>query len=257
MNSPCKFSMSTIAAAGLALGLALQPVTMADEVLESFESYSDSAIIGNSFDNLNPVNTAPDPANVMATFGNPFTNVNDIVATTASPLAGNVSANMVAEWGQAPSDPFFAGAVLDFVSKFGSTKDLSKFTGAKMLLSAQTTTMGGTTGTSMLQLVVSDGTYSYASDTVALNAMNDEYSFLFSDPFTVSDRSGLPPGNDPSFSTILGNAQRIGFALVRSGFSDDVESITFDNITLTPEPASAMLFGAGLWLIASGRRRRA
>jgi len=226
-------------------------------VLESFEGYSDGQVIGNSFDNLNPANTAPAAPNTMASFGAPFNNVNDITATATSPLAGNVSGQFIAEWGQATAGPYVAGALLDFVAKNGSTRNLRLFTGMSILLSSSITSAGNTPGVSGLQLVVSDSTYSYASDMVALGAVNNEYSFLFSDPFGISDRSGLAPmPNEPTFLDVLGNAQRVGFSLVRSGFSNDVETVSFDNLTLIPEPASVVLLMVGMGTVLTSRRRR-
>lgn len=63
------------------------------------------------------------------------------------------------------------------------------------------------------------------------------------------------PVDDRDFDGTLASVSGIGFRLLR-GTSNGVEGFSFDNVALTPEPASAVLLGVGMLLIGTRRSRR-
>jgi len=218
----------------------------ADIVLYNFESFSDGALLGDG--------AVLDAGEVLKTFGLPIGNqsapqVTSVNATTASSITlqgGSVSARFTADWSLDVASPFFAGMML-----VNSQTDLS----ANSISGATIDFRSTGAGTSTLSLLINDGTTSYEHNAATIVGGDATYSFDFTNAgnWTFTDGNGAT-----TYSQVLSNAQFIGFTLTRVGATSDIETVTFDNLTLAqvPEPATLVLLGTAMVFLKKPRTRR-
>ena len=100
-------------------------------------------------------------------------------------------------------------------------------------------------------MLISNGTDSYEHNGLAILAGDNTYSF----DFTIPGNWVLTQGS-ATYSAVLGNAQFIGFTLLRPGISTDIETITFDNVVLVSEPSSILLRAVGALMLAAKPNRK-
>ena len=175
----------------------------------------------------------------------------------------NTEINNIAD-GDPNNDPpadFFAGAL--FKNQTG-LNDLSKTTGWFIELG-----YNGEVAETRLQAIISDREYSYGlvnPVTLVTGAGGALYGFSIDEAdYVITDRPvGADPVNDRSFSDVLSNVTAFGIALLRPNNSiseqfigsDPIATVTLDNITVTPEPSSMILLGAGCMLFVGSRKLR-
>lgn len=234
----------TILAAFAAVVILLTtPATSGDLVLYDFESNTDNDILGDG--------PTLQGGEILTTFGTPIGNQGGetpplssaVKATMTNPITlggGSVSARFTANWDLDPFAPFFAGLLM-----VNAQTDLTPYQLVRIDLRSTEA------GTTTLALVIKDNDTSYEHTATAILPGDDAYAFGLTDPSSWV-RSDGDPGK--SYSDVLGNAQFIGFTLGRSSASSAVETVTFDNLTLVvPEPATLMLMGVGIIVLAGTR----
>ena len=127
----------------------------------------------------------------------------------------------------------------------------------------------GETTDTKLQAIISDREYSYGLATpldLESDASGEVLFFsLNENDYIITDRpEGADPVNDRSFSDVLSNVTAFGIALLRPNTRNDdqfvggtpIATVTLDNITIIPEPASMVLLGAGCMLLVGSRKLR-
>ena len=231
-----------LTALGLTVALAIATDASAQVTLYDFEANSDLDILGDG--------ATLDAGEVLTTFGFPIGNQSApqetaVRARTASPITlsgGTVSARFTADWSLDGASPFFAGIQL-----VNAQTDLSLFSQGTIDLRTDFP------GVSTVGMLISDGTNDYEHLGLTTLAGDNTYTFDFTNPSNWV-RTSLDPSF--SYSDVLGNAQFIGFTLLRSGATTDIETITFDNVVLVPEPSSILLMAVGAVVLAAKPNRK-
>jgi hypothetical protein len=213
------------------------PSSLAAGTLYDFNSYNDGDILGDG--------ATIQMGEVVKTFGEPIGNqvapqVTQISATNVTPLGGSgLSATFTTSWGLSPQPAPFAGIMM-----VNPMTDLSTQNFATIDVRATGP------GTVTVALLINDGTTSYEHNSTTILAGDNNYNFGFNTPgdWTFTD------GNvATTYAQVLANSQFLGFTLARAAPTSDINTITFDNLVVVPEPASISLIAFGVLLL---RKRR-
>ena len=155
---------------------------------------------------------------------------------------------------QIPVDPTgFNGASI--LKNLGGATDLSGYGSASVLSESLDAPNG--VSSAQISLSITDGNTTYQSDTPdLLTTTATSYNFLIdgADLMDVDDEAG-----PETLATVLANATAIGFRITSPQGVTALETVAFDDFTLStpaavPEPATASLLLVGA--VATGMRRR-
>ena len=213
------------------------PSSLTAGTLYDFNSYNNGDTLGDG--------ATIQAGEVLKTFGEPIGNqvapqVTRVSATTVSPFGGSgASAQFTTSWGLSPAPAPFAGIMM-----VNPMTDLS----AQNFATIDVRATGP--GTVSVALLINDGTTSYEHTSTTILAGDNNYNFGFTTPgdWTFTDGNAAT-----TYAQVLANTQFLGFTLGRAAATTDINTITFDNLVVVPEPASISLMAFGVLLL---RKRR-